>query len=103
MMAPGTLTRVGAELMDYRPPAESAGSASRVLAIAGGDEHQLIVRSLSELAAAFPHGQARVAPGLRHAWNGQAPELFAQVVRAQVTGQPLPEELLEVSRVDADH
>ena len=92
-MAPGTFLRVGAELMDYRMPAQAGSSTSRVLAVAGEKEQELIVRSLTELAAAFPRGQARIAPGVGHAWNGEAPELFAEVVHAQVTGGSLPEQL----------
>jgi pimeloyl-ACP methyl ester carboxylesterase len=94
MMAPGTFVRVGGELMDYRVPAQAAGSSSRVLAVAGENEQQLIVRSLAKVAGSFPLGQHRVAPGVGHAWNGEAPELFAEVVIAHVREQPLPEQLV---------
>lgn len=93
-MAPGTFVRVGAELMDYRPPAGAASSSSRVLAVAGAKEQDLIVRSLVELARAFPRGRARTVPGVGHAWNGEVPDLFAAVVRAHVAGAPLPDQLV---------
>ena len=92
-MAPGTFMRVGAELVDYRPPVGAGSSSSRVLVMAGAEEQHLIVRSLTELARAFPRGEARIVPGVGHAWNGQAPDLFADVVRAHVNGAPLPEQL----------
>jgi pimeloyl-ACP methyl ester carboxylesterase len=94
MMAPGTFLRVGGELMDYRVPAQAAASSSRVLAVAGENEQQLILRSLAELTGSFPLGQHRVAPGVGHAWNGEAPELFARTVIAHVHEQPLPEQLV---------
>jgi pimeloyl-ACP methyl ester carboxylesterase len=95
-MAPGTFSAVGGELMDYSLPSIANRSTSRVLALAGGDEHTLILQSLARIAAVFPYGAARVAPGVGHAWNGQKPELFAATVRAHVAGDPLPEDLVSV-------
>lgn len=93
-MAKGTLATVGGELMDYRVPLTAASSTTRVLALAGSNEHPLILQSLSRIAGEFPHGQARVAPAVGHAWNGQAPDLFAQTVLAHITSQALPTELI---------
>lgn len=89
-MAQGTFLAVGAELMKYSVPATADRSSSRVLALAGCDEQPLILQSLPRIAAAFPHGVARMAPGGGHTWNGQAPELFAASVRSEVTSGPLP-------------
>ncbi len=89
-MAPGTFLRVGAELLDYGLPDEAAESPCRVLAVAGDREQELIRRSLPVVAAAFPCGAARLVPGAGHAWNGEHPALFADLVRAHVTGNPLP-------------
>ena len=94
-MAPGTFTRVGADLMDYRVPEAAATSSCRVLAVAGGREQELIRLSLAVVSAAFPRGGARVVPGVGHAWNGEQPALFAEVVRAHVTGTELPPALQE--------
>jgi pimeloyl-ACP methyl ester carboxylesterase len=92
-MARGTFLAVGGELMEYSVPAVAAASSTRVLALAGGAEQPLILASLPRIAAAFPQGMARVAPGVGHAWNGEAPELFAATVRSHIAGDPLPEEL----------
>jgi pimeloyl-ACP methyl ester carboxylesterase len=100
-MARGTFLRVGEELLDYRVPAGAGSSPSRVLAVAGGREHRLVLASLPRLAGAYPRGGARVAPGVGHAWNGEAPDLFARTVRAHVAGAPLPAEL--VAPAPADH
>lgn len=89
-VAPGTHQRLGAELMQYRLPSAAATSPSRVLAVAGGREHTLILQSLIPIAAAFPHGIARLAPGLRHAWVAQDPCLFAAMIDAHITAAPPP-------------
>lgn len=93
MLAPGTFLRVGDELLDYRVPERARSSSSRVLALAGEREHQLVLRSLPAMSAAFARGQHRVVPAVGHAWNGEAPELFARVVGAQVRDLPLPAQL----------
>lgn len=100
LMAPGTFLTVGEELMTYTVPARAATSSTRVLALAGSQEQPLIRGSLSVISAAFPHAAARIAPDVGHAWNGQAPELFAAAVRAQITGTALPEGLLPLGLSD---
>ena len=92
-MRPGTFRRVGAELMTFGVPATAATSPCRLLAVSGADEHELILRSLPKLADGFAHGTACTAPGVGHAWVGQAPELFSAMVRAHVADTALPEEL----------
>jgi pimeloyl-ACP methyl ester carboxylesterase len=99
-MAPGTFLTVGDELMTYTVPTGAATSPTRVLALAGSQEQLLIRRSLSVISAAFPHGAARIAPNVGHAWNGQAPDLFAAAVRANITNTALPEGLLSASLSD---
>lgn len=99
-MAPGTFLTVGNELMTYTLPAQAGATPTRVLALAGSQEQPLIRRSLKVISAAFPHAAARIAPGVGHAWNGQAPELFAAAVRAQITDSALPEGLLPVDDAD---
>ena len=94
-MARGTFLRVGRELMDYRVPQAAGSSRTRVLAVAGQKEHPLIRRSQAVIAAGFPEGRARIVPDVGHAWNGERPALFADVVRAQVAAGPLPDGLTE--------
>ena len=92
-MAPGTFRRVGEELMTFGVPATAATSPCRLLAVSGENEHELILRSLPELANGFARGTARTAPGVGHAWVGEAPDLFAAMVRAHVADTVLPDEL----------
>jgi hypothetical protein len=81
--------------MDYRVTQQARSSSSRLLAVAGEKEQALILRSLPELAAPFPRGQHRIVPAVGHAWNGEAPELFARVVTTHIGGKPLPDELVQ--------
>jgi pimeloyl-ACP methyl ester carboxylesterase len=96
-MRPGTFRRVGSELMTFGVPPAAATSACRLLAVAGETEHELILRSLPKLADGFARGTARTAPGVGHAWVGQAPELFSAMVRAHVTDTALPDELVHTA------
>lgn len=86
--------RINEEVLDFRVPPEAADSPCPVLAIAGQNEHELVRRSLTEIAEAFRTGQARLVPGVGHAWNGEKPDLFTAVIRSRVLGHPLPVELL---------
>jgi hypothetical protein len=51
-------------------------------------------QSARDLVTALPNAKAFLAPKLGHIWNLQAPELFTSTVRAWITDQPLPQELL---------
>ncbi len=92
-MAKGTFLAVGRDLMDYTLPPSAPRSSSRVLALAGGNEQSLILKSLPHIAASFPRGDARVAPGVGHAWTGEAPHLFAETVGAHIADRPVPASL----------
>jgi hypothetical protein len=54
----------------------------------------------ADIAAAFPEGVACLASGVGHAWSGEKPELFTAMIRAEVTGDRLPEELIPVPAGD---
>ncbi|WP_326549784.1 alpha/beta fold hydrolase [Micromonospora sp. NBC_01813] len=98
-MSARTFRRVGAEVTTFGVPVAAATSPCRLLAVAGATEHELILRSLPVLADAFRSGTARIAAGVGHAWNGQAPELFVDMVRAHIAGTPLPGQLQAIRAV----
>jgi pimeloyl-ACP methyl ester carboxylesterase len=87
---------VSGEALGFRLPAQAGNSPCPILAVAGENEHDLIKRSAADIAAAFPQGKACLAPGVGHGWNGEKPGLFTAMVRAWVTGDRLPEELVSV-------
>lgn len=88
--------KIGRELMGFGPPAEADRITSPTLVVAGEREQALIRESVPRLVAALPDARGYVVPDLGHGWSGEAPELFAQTVRAWVTGGPLPEGLVRV-------
>ena len=88
--------RVGQELMGFRAEAGLRHATVPTLVLAGEREHELIRRSIPEIVGALPAAEGYLVPGLGHGWSGEAPELFAQVVEAWVTGRSLPEGLMPV-------
>jgi hypothetical protein len=91
-----TFIKVNDEALKFRIPVKAESSACSVLAVAGENEHELVRRSLVQIALAFPQGQWCLVPGVGHAWNGEKPELFSAMVRSRVTGGPLPPELKDL-------
>jgi len=69
--------RINEEAIGFRLPPGAAGSPCSVLAVAGGNEHELTRRSVATIAAAFPHGRGRLVTGVGHAWNGELPGVFS--------------------------
>jgi pimeloyl-ACP methyl ester carboxylesterase len=82
------------ENMSFRPPASLAQVKAPVLIVVGGKELGLMKASARDLVRAIPGARGYQAPGLEHTWNLQVPELYTRMVRAWITGQPLPAELL---------
>jgi len=50
-------------------------------------------RAARELCQTLP-AQAMMAPGVGHIWNLEAPDLFTETMRAWITDQPVPKELV---------
>jgi pimeloyl-ACP methyl ester carboxylesterase len=71
-----------------------------ILVTVGQKEDFLMKRAARRLGRTLP-AQAVMAPRVGHIWNLEAPELFTETVRAWMTDQPLPKEL--VSMDDRDH
>ncbi|MCE7946932.1 MAG: alpha/beta fold hydrolase [Chloroflexi bacterium CFX4] len=82
--------RVYAEVLTF----EAAPSAAhkRLLVVAGDQEVRTIQESLRTFAA-FPNTQAALVPKAHHAWNGEQPELFTEMIRAWVNYADLPSAL----------
>lgn len=58
--------------------------------VAGGKETDLIKQTVVKIANLMPHAEGRIAPGVGHGWNFEAPDLFSAMVRAWITGASLP-------------
>lgn len=67
------------------------------LFVAGGKEHPINIKSVTMLAQIMPEAVGVLAPDVHHAWVAELPDLFADMVRAWFTDQPLPMALIPVS------
>lgn len=73
------------------------------LVVAGNKEYNVMRQSVRDLASVMPNAKGyliahsrRMSLAEEHNWNMTAPELFTTMVRAWLTGQPLPAELKPV-------
>jgi pimeloyl-ACP methyl ester carboxylesterase len=92
-----TIQRIYGELLSYHLPAGLKARPHRLLGVAGDQEVGTIKAGLKDLASATQNAAAVVAPNAHHGWNGEHPQLFADMIRAWVSGQSLPRELSGVS------
>ncbi len=82
--------RIWEEAVDfYVPPALNLVN-NPTLITAGGSETNIITRTVDTIPKLMPNAQGRLAPGRGHGWNIEAPDLFTAMVRAWITGTPLP-------------
>jgi pimeloyl-ACP methyl ester carboxylesterase len=84
------------ELVNFMLPDGLERLPHRVLAVAGDQEAKMIQDSLADVPAKMRNGEARIAPNAHHAWNGEHPHLFTEMIQAWVECQPLPEALQRV-------
>ncbi len=91
----------------FRLPAGLERATAPTLVVVGSKEYAAMIQSGRDLLAALPHATGRMVSlgkgasmAQEHNWSMNAPELFTRMVRAWVTDQPLPEELvpLEVGK-----
>lgn len=85
----------------FRLPAGLEAVTAPTLVVAGKKEYGIMRQSVRDVAAAIPSAKGylvahpqRLSLAQEHNWNLAAPELFTRTVRAWITGQPLPKELV---------
>lgn len=78
-------------LMEMQLPADYQGPA---LFMVGSKETIPAKQAARKLVSLLPQAIGKQVPGQGHVWNLSAADLFSAVVRAWVTGAPLPSELL---------
>jgi len=79
---------------NYRLPSNLDKATSPVLVVIGQKEYKIMYQSARDLVQALPNAKGYVAQGRSHNWSLESPELYAQMIRAWLTDQPLPPELL---------
>ncbi len=79
----------------YAPPALRHVDTPTLI-VAGSRESKIITQAVSTISNMMPHASGRLAPGVGHGWNVEAPDLFNTMIRAWITGTPLPARLQAV-------
>ena len=89
------------ENLAFRMPAGLEKVTNPTLVIVGRQEYPEMIQSGRDLVNTLPNATGRMVNlgssaslGKEHNWSMNAPELFSRTVRAWLTGQPLPNELL---------
>lgn len=90
-LTPGAFRRVVMrETWGFRLPTAWEHASVPTLVVAGEHERAIFLESASDLVRGMPHARGAIAQGLGHSWNLEDPELFAAMVRAWLTEEPLP-------------
>jgi pimeloyl-ACP methyl ester carboxylesterase len=89
--------RIWKEVVDYSLSPALRDVTTPTLVTAGGKETSIILQAVETIAQLMPNAQGRLAPGLGHGWNVEAPALFNAMIRAWIAGASLPERLVPVS------
>jgi pimeloyl-ACP methyl ester carboxylesterase len=85
-----TLVHVMRTYLDIEMPALTR---SPTLVAVGQKETFYAHRAARALSRGIPGARSVIIPGFGHVWNLEAPDLFAETVRAWVTDRPLPGEV----------
>jgi pimeloyl-ACP methyl ester carboxylesterase len=65
-----------------------------VLVVVGQKETIVARHAAQHLIKEIEAAKGVMVPGVGHAWNSEAPDLFTRTVRAWITESPLPQELV---------
>lgn len=82
--------RIWEEVAYASVPASLREVHNPTLIVAGGRETEIITRTVKTIPKLMPNAQGRLAPGLGHGWNVEAPDLFSAMIRAWITDAALP-------------
>jgi pimeloyl-ACP methyl ester carboxylesterase len=82
--------RILEEVVDFRVSPALQQVKTPTLITAGGRESSIILQAVRVISNLMPHAQGWIAPGLKHGWNVEAPDLFSAMVRAWIRETPLP-------------
>lgn len=83
-------TRMYREIFAGSMPAGRGAYAGPMLAIAGGRESRSVAAAFPTLTEAMPQTRTWIAPGMRHVWNIQDPELFTRTIVGFVDRDAVP-------------
>lgn len=96
-MSMKTYRRIMEEAVEFVVPHALETAHTPTLIVAGGDEPDIILQSLTAIPALMPGAQSFIAPDVGHGWNVEAPDLFSEMIRAWICDTPLPAQLQPVA------
>lgn len=88
--------RIYEEAAEFRVPPSLGQVHNPTLIVAGSRESSIVLQAVDVIPRTMPNAQGRLAPGLRHGWNVEAPDLFNAMLRAWITNASLPGALQNV-------
>jgi pimeloyl-ACP methyl ester carboxylesterase len=97
-ISPTSYQRINDQLASAELPAGLAGTTCPTLIVAGEKEANVVIQSVSDLAAALPNGQGYLAAKGDHYWGFRKPEMFVEMMQAWLADEPLPQELVPVTK-----
>jgi pimeloyl-ACP methyl ester carboxylesterase len=89
-LQPEAILHFAAEFVNMQVPQQVK---AQILVTVGQKEDFLMKRAARRLGRTLP-AQVVMVPSVGHIWNLEAPDLFIETVRAWMTDQPLPQELV---------
>jgi pimeloyl-ACP methyl ester carboxylesterase len=92
-MSMDTYRTIMTEAVDFSVPSALEHVTTPTLVLAGGTESEGILHAVEVISERMPNAQGAIAPGVKHGWNVQLPDLFNATVRAWLTDTPLPQQL----------
>jgi pimeloyl-ACP methyl ester carboxylesterase len=102
-MSAQTFHRIYDEVLRFSLPPALAERTQPLLAAAGDSEVKAVLNGLADFRALMPNAQIVIAPNAHHPWNGEHPELFTEMIRAWVCGDPLPTQLYNFAGTKVPH
>jgi pimeloyl-ACP methyl ester carboxylesterase len=99
-MSMKTYRRIAEEVVDFTVPTALQDVDVPTLITAGGNESQIILQAVDEIPRIMPNALGRIAPGLKHGWNVESPDLFNAMIEAWICGRQLPSQLQALHRIE---
>jgi pimeloyl-ACP methyl ester carboxylesterase len=90
--------RINDELAGAGLPAGLESANCPTLIVNGQKEPQVVVQSVGDFLAALPNALGYLAPQGDHYWGFKNPDMFVGMVQAWIKDEPLPQELIPVSK-----
>ena len=97
-MSMETYRQIMEEAVVFSVPQGLQHNTIPALIVAGGNESEIILKSLKDIPEHVPHTQGYLAPGYAHGWNIEAPTLFTEMIQAWIARTPLPKALINANQ-----